>query len=184
MGECTVATRQYRPGSIEMRRAERRRRARRRKKRIRALLLLVLFIAVIVLVILAFASCHNKGTENVPASDASATIEPTIDPLASQPDYAGDSGNSSLLPPAEEENDLLDIIMDIDEKGGEKTCYLTFDDGPSPNVTPSILDTLRRYNVKATFFMLGTSINSYPDLARRVYEEGHLIANHSNGHNY
>ena len=180
-----MATRQYQPGSIEARRAERRRRARRRKKRIRALLLLILLIAIIVLIILAFASCHNKNTENLPDTgvQAEVTAEPTMEPTA-YPAYAGDTGNDSLLPPATEENDLLDIIMDIDARGAEKTCYLTFDDGPSPNVTPSILDTLRRYNVKATFFMLGTSINSYPDLARRVYEEGHLLANHSNGHNY
>ena len=184
-----MATRQYKPGSIEARRAERRRRAIRRRKRIRALLLLILLIAIIVLVILAFASCHNKSAENVPEPDADVQIEATAGPdlpteSAAYSVYSGDEGNDSLIPPATENNDLLDIIMDIDSKGAEKTAYLTFDDGPSPNVTPSILDTLRRYNVKATFFMLGTSINSYPDLARRVYEEGHLLANHSNGHNY
>ena len=170
--------------SIEARRAERRRRERRRKKRIRALLLLVLFIAVIVLIILAFASCRGKNSENTGNSDADAAVEvtpePTADPLAPTPSPSA----AALLPPPEENNDLLDIIMDIDESGAEKTAYLTFDDGPAENTTPIILDTLRRYNIKATFFMLGTSINSYPDLARRVYEEGHLIANHSNGHNY
>ena len=177
-----MATRQNQPRSFEARRAERRRRERRRKKRIRALLLLILLIAIIVLVILAFVSCSHKRTENTGNVDATAevTAEPTFDPLAS----AAVPTEEPLLPPANVENDLLDIIMDIDARGAEKTAYLTFDDGPSPNVTPSILDTLRRYNVKATFFMLGTSINSYPDLARRVYEEGHLIANHSNGHNY
>ena len=177
-----MATRQNQQRSFEARRAERRRRARRRKKRIRALLLLILLIAIIVIVILAFASCGKHKNEDVPNADsfAEVTAEPTTDPLAG----VLSPTEPPLLPPAEQENDLLDIIMDIDARGAEKTAYLTFDDGPSPNVTPSILDTLRRYNVKATFFMLGTSINSYPDLARRVYEEGHLLANHSNGHNY
>ena len=63
-------------------------------------------------------------------------------------------------------------------------CYLTFDDGPTENITPQILDTLRKYNIKATFFEVGSLIDSNFDMARRVYEEGHLIANHSDGHNY
>ena len=182
MGECNVATGRYQPGSLEARRAQRRRRARRRKKRIRALLLLILLIALIVFIIIAFASCRNKDTGTTGTSNEGMTVETTPEATA-EPVYSSNSADS-LIPPSEQENDLLDIIMDIDAKGAEKTAYLTFDDGPSPNVTPSILDTLRRYNVKATFFMLGTSINSYPDLARRVYEEGHLLANHSNGHNY
>ena len=177
-----MAAKQNQPKSIDTRRTERRRRSIRRKKRIRALILLILLITLIVLVILAFASCRNN-TENVTDAQAEVTTEPTTEPTA-YPAYSGDTGTDSNLPPAEENNNLVDIVMNIDSKGAEKTAYLTFDDGPSPNVTPSILDTLRRYNVKATFFMLGTSINSYPDLARRVYEEGHLLANHSNGHNY
>ncbi len=52
------------------------------------------------------------------------------------------------------------------------------------NITPQILDTLRKYNIKATFFEVGSLIDSNFDMARRVYEEGHLIANHSDGHNY
>lgn len=67
---------------------------------------------------------------------------------------------------------------------GEKVAYLTFDDGPTLTVTPKILDTLRRYNVKATFFQVGSLIEENPDMARRVYDEGHLLANHSYAHNY
>ena len=61
---------------------------------------------------------------------------------------------------------------------------MTFDDGPTENITPQILDVLRRYNAKATFFEVGSLIRANPDMARRVYDEGHLIANHSNSHNY
>lgn len=66
----------------------------------------------------------------------------------------------------------------------QKVCYLTFDDGPSISITPQILDVLRRFDVKATFFQVGVLIESNPHIARQVYEEGHLIANHSYSHNY
>ena len=61
---------------------------------------------------------------------------------------------------------------------------MTFDDGPTNAVTPSILDTLNKYNVKATFFVLGTNAKKYPELVKREYEEGHYIANHGYSHKY
>ena len=174
-------TQQQQHRSLEARRAERRRRERRRRKRIRALFLLILFIAIIVFVIIGFASCNNNNNTESPTQTDTVTV--TADPLALPTEEPIKTG-LALLPSPEEENDLLDIIEEIDEAGGEKTCYLTFDDGPSENVTPIILDTLRRYNVKATFFLVGSIIDSNPDMARRVYEEGHLLANHSQSHNY
>jgi peptidoglycan/xylan/chitin deacetylase (PgdA/CDA1 family)/spore germination protein YaaH/GT2 family glycosyltransferase len=63
-----------------------------------------------------------------------------------------------------------------------KTVALTFDDGPSPIWTPKILDVLKRHNVKATFFMIGSQLIDYPELARRVYAEGHEIGSHSFTH--
>lgn len=59
---------------------------------------------------------------------------------------------------------------------------LTFDDGPSPQNTQAILDVLRRYQVKATFFMLGTWVEKYPDLARAVVADGHAVGDHSWSH--
>ena len=67
-------------------------------------------------------------------------------------------------------------------KAKEKVAYLTFDDGPSPNVTPKILDILKEENVKASFFVIGKYVDSYPEITRRAYEEGHFIANHSYDH--
>ncbi len=60
--------------------------------------------------------------------------------------------------------------------------YLTFDDGPVPGVTDYALDTLARMGMKATFFMVGDNVRKYPDLARRVLEEGHAIGNHTFNH--
>lgn len=69
-------------------------------------------------------------------------------------------------------------------KSEEKVAYLTFDDGPSKTVTPLILETLKQENIKATFFVLGSRVDLYPELVRQAYEEGHYIANHGYSHVY
>ncbi len=79
---------------------------------------------------------------------------------------------------------IYDRLESVKTNKDKKICYLTFDDGPNNSITLQVLDVLRRYNIKATFFQVGTLIESNPDVARRVYEEGHLIANHSYSHNY
>lgn len=60
--------------------------------------------------------------------------------------------------------------------------YLTFDDGPVPESTPFILDTLAQYNIKATFFMVGENVLRYHDLYNRIVEEGHQVGNHTFNH--
>ena len=64
----------------------------------------------------------------------------------------------------------------------EKAVYLTFDDGPIPEVTPWVLDLLRKYDIKATFFMVGDNIRKYPDTFQQVVDEGHRIGNHTFNH--
>ena len=65
-----------------------------------------------------------------------------------------------------------------------KRVFLTFDDGPSKSVTIPILDILKQNNVKATFFVLGSNAERYPEIVKRAYQEGHYIANHSFTHVY
>ena len=60
--------------------------------------------------------------------------------------------------------------------------YLTFDDGPIPEVTPWVLRLLEQYGVKATFFMVGDNIRKHPDVFRQVVEGGHRIGNHTFNH--
>ena len=67
---------------------------------------------------------------------------------------------------------------------GEKICYLTFDDGPTRNITPQILEILKEKDVKATFFVLGKLAEVNPDILKREKNEGHLIANHTYSHDY
>ena len=65
-----------------------------------------------------------------------------------------------------------------------KRVFLTFDDGPSKSVTIPILDILKQNNVKATFFVLGSNAERYPEIVKRAYQEGHYIANHGFTHVY
>jgi peptidoglycan/xylan/chitin deacetylase (PgdA/CDA1 family) len=64
----------------------------------------------------------------------------------------------------------------------EHSVYLTFDDGPIPEATPFILETLERYDIKATFFMVGDNVRKYPELFERVKAAGHRIGNHTMNH--
>ena len=59
---------------------------------------------------------------------------------------------------------------------------LTYDDGPSPDHTPALLDLLARHNAHATFFLMGEHVRRYPQLARRIADEGHSIGNHTMTH--
>ncbi|MDR2776163.1 MAG: polysaccharide deacetylase family protein [Tannerella sp.] len=67
-------------------------------------------------------------------------------------------------------------------KGLKKSVYLTFDDGPIPEMTPWILDTLDKYGIKATFFCVGENVRRYPDLYRMLLERGHRVGNHTFNH--
>ena len=135
-----------------MRRRERRRRERLRKKRIRAAFIFIVLIAIIIVVSVAVSM--KKGN-NEQQNTNNVSIEAT-------------------------ETEVYDLLQIVKDSVQEKRCYLTFDDGPTENITPQILDTLRKYNIKATFFEVGSLIDSKIDMSRREYEEGHLIANHTN----
>ncbi len=64
----------------------------------------------------------------------------------------------------------------------EKAVYLSFDDGPHPEVTPFVLDQLKKFNARASFFCIGKNVQLYPEIATRILEEGHSIGNHTQHH--
>jgi peptidoglycan-N-acetylglucosamine deacetylase len=64
----------------------------------------------------------------------------------------------------------------------EKIIYLTFDDGPNPKATPFVLDQLKKYNAKATFFCIGENVITYPHIYTRIIDEGHKVGNHTHHH--
>jgi len=67
-------------------------------------------------------------------------------------------------------------------KTREKVVYLTFDDGPIPELTRDILEILDQYNAKATFFCVGENVRKHPSLFREIKEKGHAVGNHTNFH--
>ncbi|MBR3445050.1 MAG: polysaccharide deacetylase family protein, partial [Prevotella sp.] len=67
-------------------------------------------------------------------------------------------------------------------KKDEQTVYLTFDDGPIPESTPFILETLAEFGIKATFFMVGENVKRHPELYERIVAEGHQVGNHTFNH--
>lgn len=64
----------------------------------------------------------------------------------------------------------------------KKAVYLTFDDGPHPVATPFVLDTLKQYNARATFFCIGKNVAAQPQLYKRILSEGHTTGNHTHNH--
>lgn len=64
----------------------------------------------------------------------------------------------------------------------EPVAALTFDDGPDPEYTPLLLNVLKKYNVRGTFFMIGKAAENYPELVQQVAQAGHIIGNHSWDH--
>jgi len=64
----------------------------------------------------------------------------------------------------------------------EKTIYLTFDDGPHEIATPFVLDTLKQYDAKASFFCIGKNVRLHPAIYQRILQEGHAVGNHTENH--
>ena len=71
------------------------------------------------------------------------------------------------------------LVWDIEDENG---VYITFDDGPTPEGTEWILETLKEYDAKATFFVLGKNVELYPDIYAKILAEGHAVGNHTYSH--
>jgi peptidoglycan-N-acetylglucosamine deacetylase len=86
------------------------------------------------------------------------------------------------------ETDSPALRHDVDPHGitrvstSQPWVALSFDDGPDPRWTPSVLDALRDHGCRATFFAVGSNVEAQPDLARRIVAEGHRLANHTHDH--
>ena len=66
--------------------------------------------------------------------------------------------------------------------GDKKEIYLTFDDGPTPEITQFVLSELKKYNAKATFFCIGKNIKNHPEIFSEIISDGHSIGNHTQNH--
>ena len=77
-------------------------------------------------------------------------------------------------------NIYLKTICKADVK--DKVVALTFDDGPDEVMTEKVLDVLKKHNIQATFFLVGNKVEQYPDIVKRIFAEGHIVANHTYSH--
>lgn len=123
----------------------------------------------------------NFATEEMALSEGENEVLEDIE----NSDSEGTQTEDSIATKSEEEiQEFINNINNIYNGEEGKRVFLTFDDGPTEEVTPYILDILDKYNIKATFFVLGTSVKKNPDILIREYESGHYIANHGYSHKY
>ncbi len=201
----------YDPNSRLARRIKERERRRRKRNRIIALVIIAIVLGAIGFGVFSYVGVgsgiikqfnpvegfnrmvtairsNDKPASKEPEATPIPTQEPTPTPLAEEkseePAFEIVSDDAKgLYPPATENNNFLDIFNNA-EGEAEKVCALTFDDGPNKASTLEILDSLKENNVKATFFMTGEQISYNKDIAKAVYDGGHLIANHTYTQNY
>ncbi len=176
-------------------------------------LLIVVILACILLGILGFSLTYNQvdDTTKVYSVDgkneqkeqvATVVKEKTpkeekktiIKPNKKENELPVYEGNINLIPNHDMEKIKTQFVPQFNENGhneikniyfsDEKVVYLTFDDGPSKDITPQILDILKEHDVKATFFVLGARVDLYPETLKRAFDEGHYIANHGYSHKY
>lgn len=152
---------------------------------------LILSFVILTFSIIAFSSTSNNVSsrlsrltpvnETTLLSDSEIELEETLSPVTNETvtesvynqtpssvnadSYSLQTPNSNIIEP-------------------EKIVYITIDDGPDPISTPAFLKVLKENNIKATFFMVGSTIEKHPDLVKEIDLEGHSIGNHSYTHNY
>jgi peptidoglycan/xylan/chitin deacetylase (PgdA/CDA1 family) len=73
-----------------------------------------------------------------------------------------------------------DYVWSLD--ASDNKIYLTFDDGPHPRITMRVLDELKQYNARATFFCIGNNVAKFPEVYQRILNEGHTVGNHTHDH--
>ena len=167
------------------------------------------FCALMILLTACLAGCLSKPTatdvNQIPTEVATIdkpTDEPKVEPPAPQAqagkDYilaADDLSNLQLTDPTlpiydqyiiweRQEKNLPIALPQLEPYTAESMVYLTFDDGPDNKVTPQILDILKAEGVKATFYVCGNMVDTYPEVLKRIFNEGHAIGNHSYDHRY
>ncbi|MTK13270.1 MAG: polysaccharide deacetylase [Clostridiaceae bacterium] len=185
------------------------RKRRIREKRIRAGIFIIILIISSIAIISKFKALHNaknnvvtsvnkdkqnqvsvgsdKSTDETVKSEENIEKETNSVKNTSSDTEANNSNSSQAV--AQEKNEGSNESVKAEQalvNDGKKIAYLTFDDGPSTTVTPKILDVLKQYNIKGTFFVLGSNIEQgegSKEMIKRIFEEGNAIGNHSYTHN-
>lgn len=159
-----------------------------RKKRDLKIVVIIIILAIIGIIASIGVIASNKASrEEVLEASTNAVPNVTEEIIEAEPKV-----NTVVTATTIEEEekasagrqDFVEAIDNIYNGTEGKRVFLTFDDGPTREVTPKILDVLKAYDVKATFFVLGNRVKANPDILKRAYDEGHYIANHSYSHQY
>lgn len=144
---------------------------------------LVIIMIVILLCLPFYIGSRINGTKKLDKTAANKTTTEIKKEKLPTPS----TDENMNLRESEANNKQLNIdssTTDVYKADGHKTAYITFDDGPSENITPGILDILDSYSVKATFFLIGNMAIRYPDIVKREVADGQSIGNHTYSHDY
>ena len=152
---------------------------RRRYRNIRRIIIVSFIITIFIYAFLAIDHVYAEQKKERILEEDLATISRVIKEQEQQEEIKEAQKPKSKVLTTQEVEELKNIY-----KPQEKRVFLTFDDGPSKNVTIPILDLLKQENIKANFFVLGSRVDLYPNIVKRAYEEGHYIANHGYSHEY
>lgn len=157
-----------------------------RKNRDLRIVITIIILAIISIIVCLGIIFYNKQNNSLEvASTNNLKTEETVNTEKSENNEATNyDSNDQTVEVSKEQKEFINKVENIYNGEDGKRVFLTFDDGPSTEVTPKILDILKKYNIKATFFVLGNRVKANPDLVKREYEEGHYIANHGYSHKY
>lgn len=156
-----------------------------RKKRDLKIVYAIIIISIILAICCIGYILYNKKTTRL-ASSSNVINEEQTDNIISEEQK--NTAENVVTEKSEEEinaeKEFINQINNIYNGEEGKRVFLTFDDGPSETVTPKILEILDKYDIKATFFVLGCNVKSHPEIVKQAYETGHYIANHGYSHKY
>ncbi|GEM86706.1 MAG: polysaccharide deacetylase family protein [Thermaceae bacterium] len=132
---------------------------------------------------------HHPGIAPVTASatppSPPQTLSAPASPIPSQkPSSRPVPPKTTPAPPPNLSAFAGTVVRQVRLPAGEKLIALTFDDGPWPVTTEAVLDILKRYQARATFFWVGKNLERYPQIARKVVEAGHAVGDHTWSHQY
>ena len=154
---------------------------RRKYRNIRNIIIVLALMFSFLFIMLVLNEAYKKTLIEKTSIQYSEQIENIKQIVLQQEQIEAEEARKEKLPELTEEG--KQNIQNI-YKSETKRVFLTFDDGPSKNVTVPILDILKQENVKASFFVLGSRVELYPDIVKREYDEGHFIASHGYSHIY
>ena len=157
---------------------------RRKYKNIRNIIITIFILIILIAFILIVKELNKKSTYQKVYTSYEKQLHQLQDTQQEEQHVSQEEKNeekNAKLPQLTEEgkNNLANIYH-----SDTKRVFLTFDDGPSQTVTPIVLDTLKKENIKATFFLLGSRVELNPELVKQEYEEGHYLASHGYSHVY